>query len=147
MLYKLIFNILWMKICTIREIGIPKKSRSLYFTIYLSDLLVRVGFVTGVTFTTHLGIVNFIDSLTFLKHPPLSLGCYFCWERALFWTCHVSLFSAGPLYQMCVSTIGSFSLFCEIVENIVKHKSNLGLGGFLWFVIYVYFNYLSNMTF
>ena len=29
-------------------------------TFYLSDLLIGVGFVTGVTFTIHLGIVDFI---------------------------------------------------------------------------------------
>ena len=31
------------------------------FTFYLPDLLIGVGFVMGVTFTTHLPNVNFID--------------------------------------------------------------------------------------
>ena len=34
------------------------------FTIYLSDLAYWVGFATGVTFTTHLLTVDFIDFLT-----------------------------------------------------------------------------------
>ena len=38
----------------IREIEIPNNSRILGFTIYLPNLVYWVGFVTGITFTTHL---------------------------------------------------------------------------------------------
>ena len=45
-------------------IEIPNNSRILHFTIYLPNLVYWVGFVTGVTFTMHLWIVDFIDFLT-----------------------------------------------------------------------------------
>ena len=47
----------------IRETGIPNNSRISVFTLYLSDLVYWVGFVTGVTFKTHLSNTNFIDLL------------------------------------------------------------------------------------
>ena len=40
----------------ILEIRIPSNWRISVFTIYLSDVVYRVGFVTGVTCTTHLSI-------------------------------------------------------------------------------------------
>ena len=41
----------WRKI---REVATPNNSRILDFTIYLPNFVYWVGFVTGVTFTTHL---------------------------------------------------------------------------------------------
>ena len=49
----------------IRETGIPNNSRISVFTFYLANLIYWVGFVTGITFTTDLRIVDFIDLLTF----------------------------------------------------------------------------------
>ena len=46
---------------TIRDIGIPNSYRFWIFTMYLPELVYWVGFVTGMTFTMHLWIVDFID--------------------------------------------------------------------------------------
>ena len=60
-----------------REIGIPNNRRISVLTIYLTNLVYWVGSVTGISFTTHLRIVNVIDCLTFGENKTLSLGCYF----------------------------------------------------------------------
>ena len=94
-------SISWI-IRKIRETEIPNSSRILAFTIYLADFVYWVGFVTGIAFTTHLWIVDFIIFLVFLKKQPSSLGCYF-WETSPFFrTCHFSLFCGRSRIPECV---------------------------------------------
>ena len=57
---------------------------SMFFTIYLSDLVYWVGFVTGATFTTHLWIVDFIDFLTCWWKSAFKPGLLLLQERCLF---------------------------------------------------------------
>ena len=45
----------------------------------------------------------------------------------------------NPYTRMCVSTTGSFSFFREKMKHMVNYKSGLGLGGFLWFSISLFF--------
>ena len=54
------------------------------------------------------------------------------------------VFRPNPYPRMCVLTIGSFSLFGKQVQIIVKHKSNLGLFGFLRFSISRFISIISS---
>ena len=69
-------------------------------------------------------------SAAVLKDIYLSLACVFFF------------IFAKPTTKMCVSTVGSFELFGENENFIVKQESNLG---FLFFsLISVFFLYLNN---
>ena len=59
------------------ETGIPNDRWISVFTICLSNFVYWVGFVTGISSTTHLRIMKFVDFLTCWENQPLSLGCYF----------------------------------------------------------------------
>ena len=52
-------------------------------------------------------------------------------------------FLSNPYTRMCVSTIGSFSLFREIVKNIVKHQSHIFFW-ILWFWISLFIIIIQN---
>ena len=117
------------------------------FTFYLSDLLIGVGFVTGVTFTTHLWIVDFIDFWPVGENQPLSLGCYF-WERGIFSNSICFLNFAKPLYQNV--RIDHRITFIFVVKNENHGKLQVVswfLGFSLIFDFSVYFNYWSRITF
>ena len=59
------------------EVEIPNNSWILVFTSYslVANFVYWVGFVTGISFTVHLWIVDFKDFLPFGENRPLSLGC------------------------------------------------------------------------
>ena len=72
------------------------------FTFYSSDLLIGVGFVTSVTFTTHLSNTKL---LAFQSELFLFQNAFFFFKVDVF-----SIFSPNPYTRMCVLTIRSFSL-------------------------------------
>ena len=107
------------------------------FTFYLSDLVYWVGFVTGLTFTTHLWIVDFIGFLTLWWKTVFSSELLF-FRIKVFFFCKLVIFhcfSPNPYTRRWVSTIGSLSLFRETVRKMVNYQSYLGFLGFLWFSI------------
>ena len=72
---------------------------------------------------------------TFPKNQPSNLGCYFWQKHSFFELVIFQCFLPNPYTRMCVSTIGSFSLFRKKWKIIVNYKSDLGFLGFLWFSI------------
>ena len=112
--------------CVSFYVNVFNHCRDFEFTSYLSNFVYWVGFVTGVTFTTHLWVVYFIDFRLVGKIPSLSLGCYF-WEKDMFFELYFSsCFRPNQYTRMCVSTIGSFSFVDKILKTlIVTHKSNI----------------------
>ena len=79
--------------------GNSKNNRVLDFTIYLPNFVYWVGFVTGITFTTHLWIVNFIDVLTCWGKSAFKPGLLFLRKRSLCSNLFFSSFSAEALYH------------------------------------------------
>ena len=67
-----------LSLAKLHEFGIPNNNNLIYiFTKCLANFVTGVGFVTGITFTVHLLVVDPIDCLTFWENQPFSLGCYF----------------------------------------------------------------------
>ena len=54
------------------------------YSLYLSDLLIGVGFVTGITFTMHLWIVKCIDVLACWAKSDFKSGLLFLREEVIF---------------------------------------------------------------
>ena len=76
------------------------------------------GIVTGITFTLHLWIVVFIRFSTYFEKSAFTSGLLFLRDRALFSILSAFLFfRPNPYTRMCVSTIGSFSRFGQLVNT------------------------------
>ena len=65
----------------------------------------------------------------FSGKTDLEYGLFFCCEKTVFELVIFQFFLSNPYTIMCVSTIGSLSLFGRILKIIVKRKSNLGFSG------------------
>ena len=138
----------WKKKTKIRETGIPNNSVISVFTFYFSNFVYWIGFVTGVTFLTHLRIVDFIDFWLVGGNQPLSLGCY-SWEKEFcFLNLSFALSAAKPLHQnVCIDHRIIFTLGWSggkswlITIRILVFEFSLILD------FSAYFNYLSRMTF
>ena len=87
-------------------------------------------------------------SILFWKIMLWVLGCCF-WEIYLFSrTCFFFLFSAEPYTRMCVSTVGSYSTFGNIVKKYGKTQVESWVSGFsLIFDFSVYLKNSSRITF
>ena len=90
-----------------------------------------------------------IPNSNFGENQPSSLGCYFWRDIVLFSELVFFLcFRPNSYTRMCVSTIGSFSLFGKTLEHHGKTLvESWFCGHSLILDVFVYFDYSSRITF
>ena len=136
-------NRVWKKGLFLSKIAAQVRRHIFRKSFYLSDLVYWVGFVIGVLFKTHLSNANFIDFLTLLWKIVFSSELLFFITEVFFFKLVIfHCFLPNPYTRICVSTIESLSLFCEIVKNHGKLPVRSWVFGFsLIFDFSAYFNY------